>query len=85
MRANGSRWNKEYWNAPIAAATAEAKLPSGITAYTLRHSVITDLVKGGLAILTVAQISDTSVEMIERHYGHFNRTAAEQALAGLSL
>lgn len=85
MRANGSRWSKDYWNTPIAAAAAEAKLPLGVTAYTLRHSVITDLVNGGLAILTVAQISDTSVEMIERHYGHLNRQAAEQALAGLAL
>lgn len=85
MRANGNRWTKEYWNAPIAAAADQANLPVGITAYTLRHSVITDLVNGGLAILTVAQISDTSVAMIERHYGHLNRTAAEQALAGLAL
>ena len=85
MRANGKRWSKDSWNLPIKEATAKAKLPSGITAYTLRHSVITDLVNSGLAILTVAQISDTSVEMIERHYGHLNRAAAEQALAGLAL
>ena len=85
MRANGERWNKECWNLPIKEATAKAELPTGITAYTLRHSVITDLVNSGLAILTVAQISDTSVEMIERHYGHLNRAAAEQALAGLAL
>ena len=85
MRSNGGRWTKEQWNAPIRAAAVEAGLPAGITAYTLRHSVITDLVNGGLPILTVAQISDTSVEMIERHYGHLNRSAAEQALAGLAL
>ena len=85
-RSNGKRWTKEYWNTPITEATAlDTKLPSGITAYTLRHSVITDLVNGGLAILTVAQISDTSVEMIERHYGHLNRPAAEQALVALQL
>ena len=85
MRAGGARWTKEYWNAPIAEATATAGLPSGVTAYTLRHSVITDLVNAGLPLLTVAQISDTSVEMIERHYGHLNRAAAEEALAGLAL
>lgn len=85
MRADGSRWTKDYWNVPIAAAAAKASLPHDVTSYTLRHSVITDLVNSGLAILTVAQISDTSVEMIERHYGHLNRAAAEQALAGLAL
>lgn len=85
MRGNGARWSKEYWNQPIAAAAEQASLPAGVTAYTLRHSVITDLVNSGLALLTVAQISDTSVEMIERHYGHLNRAAAEQALAELAL
>jgi len=85
MRANGKRWDKETWNDPIAAAATEAKLPARVTAYTLRHSVITDLVNGGLALLTVAQISDTSVEMIERHYGHLDKAAAEKALARLAL
>lgn len=85
MRANGKRWCKETWNQPIAKATKEAKLLPGITSYTLRHSVITDLVNDGLPILTVAQISDTSVEMIERHYGHLNQAGAEQALARLAL
>ena len=40
---------------------------------------------GGLPLLTVAQISDTSAEMIERHYGHLSRHAAAEALAGLAL
>lgn len=85
MRANGERWNKECWNKPIRGAATKAKLAPGTTTYTLRHSILTDLVNSGLPILTVAQISDTSVEMVERHYGHLNRIAAEQALAGLKL
>jgi hypothetical protein len=36
-------------------------------------------------LLTVAQISGTSAEMIERHYGHLVRDAAVEALAGLAL
>lgn len=84
-RANGKRWNKDNWNDPIKLASLAAGTGAGVTAYVFRHSVITDLVDGGLAILTVAQISDTSVEMIERHYGHLNRGAAEEALAGLAL
>jgi len=85
MRRGGARWSKDNWNQPIAEAATKAKLPCGVTAYTLRHSVLTDLVNSGLPLLTVAQISDTSVEMIERHYGHMNRAAAEHALAGLSI
>jgi integrase len=85
MRANGMPWTKESWNDPIAEAAPAVKLPAGVTAYTLRHSTITDLVNGGLPLLTVAQISGTSAVMIERHYGHLGRTAATEALAGLAL
>jgi integrase len=85
MRRNGRAWDSDTWKHPISAAAKEAKLPSGVSAYTLRHSVITDLVGAGLPLLTVAQISGTSAEMIERHYGHLARDAAVEALAGLTL
>lgn len=85
MRANGKAWDKETWKHPIAAAVAAAKLPGEATAYTLRHSTITDLVSAGLPLLTIAQISGTSVEMIERHYGHLASNAAVKALGELAL
>ena len=85
MRANGKAWDKNSWKVPIAAAAAAAELPSDATAYTLRHSTITDLVSAGLPLLTIAQISGTSAEMIERHYGHLVSDAAMKALDKLSL
>ncbi len=84
-RGDGRHWNKDAWKHPIKDAAMSAKLPSGLTAYTLRHSVITDLIRAGLPALTVAQLSGTSVVMIERHYGHLVRDDAEQALAQLAL
>jgi site-specific recombinase XerD len=60
-------------------------LPPDTTAYSLRHSVISDLVHGGLDLLNVAQISGTSVVMIERHYGHLRGDIAASALARLTL
>jgi integrase len=84
-RSNGKAWDRNSWKDPIARAVSEANLPVGTTAYTLRHSTITDLVCRGLPLLTVAQISDTSAEMIERHYGHLCRDAAVEALAELAL
>jgi integrase len=82
-RANGKAWDKNSWKEPIGNAARMAKLPLNTTAYTLRHSTITDLVAAGLPLLTVAQISGTSAEMIEKHYGHLVRHAAVEALAGL--
>lgn len=83
--AGGQHWTKDRWKKPIREAVTAAKLPAATTAYTLRHSVITDLVTGGLPVLTVAQISGTSVAMIEKHYGHLQQEQAAAALAGLAL
>ena len=85
MRANGKAWDKDSWKRPIAAAVTAAELPADATAYTLRHSTITDLVSAGLPLLTIAQISGTSAEMIERRYGHLSSDAAVKALGELAL
>jgi integrase len=84
-RADGKAWNKDAWKGPVKEAVVKASLPERTTAYTLRHSVISDLVHDGLDLLTVAQISGTSVAMIERHYGHLRGEIAASALAKLVL
>ncbi|GAB2660649.1 tyrosine-type recombinase/integrase [Arenimonas aestuarii] len=83
-RADGKAWDKDSWKRPIKDAALAANLPASVTAYTLRHSTITDLVVGGLDLLTVAQISGTSVRMIEKHYGHLRGDRAAAALASLA-
>ena len=85
MRSGGKRWDRDTWKKPIAKAALAAGLPEGTTAYTLRHSTITDLVIAKLPLLTIAQISGTSAAMIEKHYGHLVGDAARDALATLTL
>ena len=84
-RADGKSWDRQKWKAPIKDAAASAGLPAETVAYSLRHSTITDLVVGGLDLLTVAQVAGTSVAMIQKHYGHLQSEHAKQALAGLAL
>lgn len=84
-RDDGKAWDRHAWKLPIKDAVAAAGLPSNITAYALRHSTITDLIAGGVPALTVAQLSGTSVAMIERHYGHLLQDQAAAALAKLVL
>ncbi len=84
-RADGAAWNKDAWKHPIKDAVTAAGLPIAASAYTLRHSVITDLIRSRLPILTVAQLSGTSVAMIEKHYGHLVRDDAEEALASIAI
>lgn len=84
-RTAGKAWDKDAWKKPVKAAVKAAKLPDDVTIYVLRHSTITDLVHGGLDMLTVAQISGTSARMIELHYGHLRSEVATSALAQLAL
>jgi integrase len=84
-RADGRKWDKDSWKGPIRKAAEQADLPDSVSAYTLRHSTITDLVQGGLDLLTIAQVSGTSVAMIEKHYGHLQGKRAAQALAALAI
>lgn len=84
-RADGSGWNKDAWKGPIKSAAKAAGLPGDTVAYTFRHSVITDLVSGGLDLFTVAALSGTSVAMIEKHYGQLQQDRARDALSGLAL
>lgn len=82
---DGSHWHKERWKQPIKKAAAAAKLPLGVCAYTLRHSVITDMLVGGMDSLTVARMAGTSLAMIEKHYGHLLHDHAAKAMAELAL
>jgi integrase len=83
-RANGRAWDKDAWKHPFKVAAEAAQLPRGATLYCLRHSVITDMITDGLDTLTVAQLADTSLLMIERHYGHLSRHKATHALEKLA-
>lgn len=85
VRDDGLAWNKDLWKKPIKVATAAADLPTNTIAYALRHSAITDLVHDGLDLLSVAQISGTSVAMIEKHYGHLRSDVAAVAPSKLAL
>lgn len=84
-RTDGKQWNRFDWRDQVKLAAAGAHLPGATTLYTLRHSTITDLVTGGLDLFTVAQVSGTSVAMIEQHYGKLRSEVARNALAGLAL
>lgn len=85
-RADGQFWNKDSWKYPFKDAVSAANLPPAATAYALRHSTITDLIAlHHLDTMTVAQLSGTSVLMIEKHYGHLLRDHAADALALLAL
>jgi integrase len=58
-----------------------------VVAYTYRHTYITDALCRGVPAAVVAELVGTSVQMIEKHYGHLSvkgdmlRQAAIQAVS----
>lgn len=85
-RADGQAWDKDAWKKPIKVAVQAAGLLPATTAMALRHSTITDLiVLHSLDTLTVARLAGTSLQMIEKHYGHHLHTHGANALASLAL
>jgi integrase len=83
--SKGKPWNKDSWKKLLKKAALDAGLSKETTSYTLRHSVITDLVHSKLDLLTVSQLAGTSVRMIEQHYGHLRSELALPALAALEI
>ncbi len=84
-RWDGAQWVKDKWTCPTRTAVTAASLPENATLYTLRHSVITDLVTAGTDLATVATISGTSILMIQKNYHHLQQEAAASALERIAL
>lgn len=72
LSAGGSRWTTDTLGHATADAKNRAKLPSWLTCYTLRHAWITERLRAGVPIATVARMAGTSVTMIDTVYGHFS-------------
>ena len=79
----GSEWTAQAWAPLVKAAAAKAGLPPETVAYALRHSWITDAIVGGMDVVTVAKLTGTSLEMINKTYGHLVQGAARDKLAKL--
>jgi integrase len=77
-------WNHSVeWSREIRAAAKRAKLPDGVVLYTMRHSFITEALRGGMSTLDVARLTGTSLAMIQSHYGHLVVDSARERLAAV--
>lgn len=71
-KAERRAWGPSYEvDKPWAATIALAELPGETIMYALRHSSIVRGLRAGLPVRLVAQLHDTSSEMIEKHYSAF--------------
>lgn len=83
--AYGRRWKRDAWKDMIRRACADAGLASTVVLYSLRHTSISELLLSGIDVFTVAKITGTSIEMIERNYGHLRNDAVRPMLNAVSI
>jgi integrase len=81
----GKPWNKDLWKKHINRAVVELGLPSSTVLYSVRHSVITDLVQANVPVVSIAKLSGTSVRMIEKYYAKLVPDFAVDALESLNI
>jgi integrase len=75
LQADGRPWNENNPHAdyhhPFAKIVKAVGLEPGSTAYLFRHSSISRMLMRGLHTKLVADLHDTSEQMIRQHYGKF--------------
>lgn len=80
-RDDGRPWGHSDQDALMRQAAKEAKLPRGVVFYSLRHAFIASAISAGLDIYSIAQISGTSIRMIEKHYGKLLKEKVREVMA----
>jgi len=61
-------WRHREWYPALEAAGLQRRGP-----YALRHSFATEALHAGVSVFELARVMGTSVEMIDRTYGHLAR------------
>lgn len=75
----------EFWVRHVKEAVRAAGLPDDVSAYSLRHSFITDAVGAGIPLATLAGVTGTSALQIERTYGKLLSSHVEEAFAKMAM
>ncbi|MCO4880224.1 tyrosine-type recombinase/integrase [Paraburkholderia caribensis] len=74
---NGERWKAPVWVRLMRDAREKALMPDAVL-YCLRHTYISEAIAQGLDVYTVANLTGTSVEIIQSNYGTLTDNIAER-------
>jgi integrase len=72
------RWRRDVWTPAVRAAGIEHRTP-----YALRHTYASFAIAAGVSLFELARFMGTSVEQIDRTYGHLLPDALERTRAAL--
>jgi len=82
-QGNGSPWDKDTLDERFRKVRELAGVREHITIYDFRHLWISEALMAGVDVFTVAKMAGTSVQMIEKTYGHLRGTHLEEAQRAL--
>lgn len=71
---NLNDWRRDEWTPAVRAAGLEHRSP-----YALRHTYATFAIAAGVSLYELARFMGTSVEQIDRTYGHLLPDSIERA------
>lgn len=73
LMGNGDRWEYPIMRRAFHRLRERAKIDKDCVLYAFRHTWITSALMAGVDLATVATMAGTSIQMIDRHYGHLAR------------
>jgi integrase len=81
-------WRRDEWNPAVIAAgfsrtDEKGKLRSTRTPYSMRHTFASFAIAAGIPTFEIARMMGTSIEQIEKTYGHLLPDALERGRAAL--
>jgi len=79
IRGNGKPWDKDLLDERFRKVREWAQVRDKITIYDFRHLWISEALMAGVDVFTVAKMAGTSVQMIEKTYGHLRGAHLEDA------
>ena len=82
-QGNGSPWDKDTLDERFRKVRELAGVREHITIYDFRHLWISEALMAGVDVFTVAKMAGTSVQMVEKTYGHLRGTHLEEAQRAL--
>jgi integrase len=69
-----NKWRRDVWTPAVKAAGLEHRSP-----YALRHTFAASSIAAGIGLFEFARFMGTSVEQIDRTYGHLLPDSIERA------
>jgi integrase len=78
-QGNGRPWDKDLLDERFRKVRELAGVRERITLYDFRHLWVSEALMAGVDVFTVAKMAGTSVQMVEKTYGHLRGAHLEDA------